>query len=137
MPRIILSFMMILGSFTGILRSETTAVDKEFQGIWIPVNRSSCSTPMRIEVSNKTVVLRNGNHSSSYKNIELCYSCAGGAGYSGIEVQLYPEIDVAPSPFIIRFNADEMEGIMDIEVQDPEVGKVFPFDNLKFKKCKQ
>ena len=139
MSRMAIAFCLLVAAicFPLSLKSEITAVEKQFQGIWIPKNKSSCSGPMRIEVHKTTVVLCNGKHTATYGNIEMCYSCAGGAQYSGIEVQLYPEKETAPSPFIIRFNPDEKEGVMVIELQDSKIEKSFPFGKLRFKKCRQ
>jgi hypothetical protein len=129
-------FVVAIG-FPFSLKSEATTVEAQFQGIWMPKDQSSCSAPLRIEVNKATVVLRNKNRTATYADIVMCYSCAGGAQYSGIEVQLYPEKETAPSPFIIRFNPDEKEGVMVIEIQDSKLKKSFPFEKLMFKKCRR
>jgi hypothetical protein len=139
MRKAIITFCIFVAtiSFPFSPKCEVTAVEKQFQGIWITKDQSSCLVSIRVEVRKTTVVLRNGNHVATYGDIEMCYSCAGGAQYSGIEVQLYPEKETVPSPFIIRFNPDEKEGLMTIEIQDSKLKKSFPFEELIFKKCRQ
>lgn len=132
----IICALTLIISFSNVSRSETTTVDKEFQGIWIPSNQKFCASTVRIEIHKNTVVLHSKNDSVNFGNLDICYSCAGGAQYSGIEVYLFPEKEITPSPFIIRFNADERKGILVIEVQDEKLKKRFPFDKYIFKRCK-
>jgi len=117
-------------------RATITTVEKQYQGIWIPDNQSSCASLMRIEVYKDSVVLYNNNDRTTFRNLGTCYSCGSGPRGQGIEVQVFPD-DILPCPFIIRFNADEKEGVMIIEFPDPKIEKRYPFGKLRFKKCKR
>ena len=135
-PILIIYTIAVILSFYNLSMAETTTVDKEFQGIWIQNSQNSCASAIRIEVRKDSVVLHNNKDTAKFGNLDVCYSCAGGAQYSGIEVHLFPEKEIAPSPFIIRFNADERKGILVIEMQDVKLKNRFPFDKYIFKKCK-
>jgi len=119
------------------VRSEIfSAFENNFKGTWIPENQSSCIAAMRIEIQGDFVVFYNKNDGVTFRNLGICRSCGGASHGQGIEIQVYPE-DTLPSPFIIRLNADEKEGVMVVDMQDAKLSKRFPFGVLKFKKCKQ
>ena len=59
--------------------------DDEFIGNWVPVNQS-CNSSSRIIIKPYKIKLINGNNISTFESIDLCYSCAGGVRYAGIEV---------------------------------------------------
>jgi hypothetical protein len=118
------------------VRSETGVIENYFKGTWIPENQSSCIAAMRIEIQGDSVVFYNKNDSVTFRNLGICRSCGGASHGQGIEIQVFPE-DTLPSPFIIRFNANEREGVMVVDMQDAKLSKRFPFGELKFKKCKK
>jgi hypothetical protein len=127
--------VLIAVAYTSV-RSETSVVENRFKGTWIPENQSSCIATMRVEIQGDSVVFHHKNDSVKFTNLGICRSCGGASHGQGIEIQIFPE-DTLPSPFIIRFNADEREGVMVIEMQDAKLSERFPFGLLKFKKCKK
>jgi hypothetical protein len=90
-------------------------IPSEFIGDWVP-QKSSCTSSTRLRIDVDSVTLINGSDSQKYGDIDLCYSCEGGAQYSGEVVWLFPDFNKGnKSKFAIAFNAEEKKGITVIE----------------------
>ena len=114
------------------------SVPDEFIGDWVPVI-DTCASPLRLRVAKHGVTLIYDDDKQTFGDLHLCYSCQGGAGYSGIVVWLEPEWasrHLRSSPFIIRFNDDERAGITVIDSMHSELAKRFPMDSTDLRKCK-
>lgn len=112
-------------------------VPVEFIGEWVPIG-SSCAANSRLRVESNTVTLVNGSDSEQYGNLDLCFSCEGGARYSGIVLWLMPEFNKnkkARAPFIVQFNAKEEKGITIVDIVRDDLMKRFPLHNVKLHKC--
>lgn len=91
---------------------------------------------MRLRIASTFVSLINGKDVQRFANPELCHTCVGGARYQGNEVWLTPKRDDDQSvPFTVRFNADEVEGVTVVELEDLTQKKHFPLHNVKLRKC--
>ena len=62
----------------------------EFLGDWVP-KTSTCQSQLRFRVEAQRVVLINHSQSTSFENLDFCYSCEGGARYSGMVVWMIAE----------------------------------------------
>lgn len=110
-------------------------VPKEFLGDWAPQG-ASCQSAPKLRVQSNLVVLLNGSDSQTFGNLDLCYSCEGGAQYSGEVVWLVPEFGKAnPAPFTVYFNAKEEKGMTLVKIEKPDLKKRFPLHNIKLQKC--
>jgi hypothetical protein len=110
-------------------------VPAEFVGEWVPVG-SSCDANSRLRVESKSVSLVNGPDSQQFGNLDICFSCEGGARYNGMVVWLLPEFNHgARTPFTVRFNANEEKGITVITIERDDLKKRFPLHNVKLLKC--
>lgn len=112
-------------------------VPAEFIGEWVPAG-SSCDAQSRLRVESNTVTLINGADSQQFGHLDICFSCEGGARYSGLVVWLLPEFNQhGRTPFIVRFNAQEEKGITVVEIDQDNLKKRFPLHNLKLHKCQK
>ena len=111
-------------------------VPAEFVGEWVPVG-SSCNANNLLRVASNSVTLINGPDSRQFENLDICYSCEGGARYSGSVVWLLPEFSHGGrTPFTVRFNANEEIGITVVTIERDDLKKRFPLHNLKLHKCR-
>jgi len=110
-------------------------IPPEFRGVWVS-STQACSSKLKFAVDIKKVSFINGNDSSSFDEIDLCYSCEGGANYQGQVVWLTPkENSNNRVPFIAYFNANEKTGVTKIDIDDPELKKRFHLEEVTLKKC--
>jgi hypothetical protein len=72
--------------------------------------------------------------------LNICYSCEGGAQYSGEVVWLLPEFHSGNGvQFTVYFNANEEKGITVLQFEKEEkenIKKRFPLHDVKLRKCK-
>jgi len=110
-------------------------VPAEFIGEWVPVG-SACNANSRLRVESTSVTLANGSDSQQFGNLDLCFSCEGGARYSGMVLWLLPEFNKGGrTPFTVRFNAKEEKGITVVEIERDALKERFPIHNVKLHKC--
>lgn len=128
-------FLLIIYFWIEIFAREIP-VPSEFIGKWVPIG-ASCKSENKLKVEEKTVTLINGSDTQKFGHLDVCFSCEGGAKYDGITVWLIPEFtDNNQSPFLIRFNTDEKQGIAEISKMGQEDLKMrFPIHNTKLYKC--
>lgn len=81
-------------------------------------------------------MLLNGDKSKSFGDLDMCYSCEGGAKYNGRVVWLMPESHKNITPFTVRFNADEKRGITKLDIQEADLKRQFPLHDVALKRCK-
>lgn len=111
-------------------------IPEEFIGVWVPVG-SSCQAKNKLHVKKDSVYLYNGSDTQQFGNIDICYSCEGGARYGGEVVWLMPEFNTGgQSTFTVYFNANEEHGISVVEMQNNDLMQRFPIHNVKLHKCK-
>jgi len=75
----------------------------------------------------------NGERQRSFE-IDTCFSCEGGARYSGIVVWATPTNSEGQS-FTAYFNAGERKGVTIVEIPSFELQSQFPLHNVKLKHC--
>jgi hypothetical protein len=113
-----------------------TEVPKEFLGYWVPQS-ASCQSGLRFRVEPSSVILQNGERKRTFGDLDVCYSCEGGAAYSGQVVWLVPEFNSNDlPPFTAYFNAGEKSGVTKLNIQEVEIQKAFPLHDLALKRCK-
>lgn len=113
-----------------------TEIPEEFLGDWVP-QTASCQSELRFSVQPSRVVLKNGATTKAFGDIDICRSCEGGAQYLGEVVLLVPEFNSnKPAPFVARFNTSEKRGVTMLDIQQPEIQRMFPFNNVALKRCK-
>jgi hypothetical protein len=108
-------------------------VPTEFSGKWVPESES-CHSPLSLEVTPKEITFINKNEKQAFSNIKPCFSCEGGAQYSGIVVWL-TTTDINESPFTIYFNAKEVKNSALVEITSNELNAKFPLNKVELKKC--
>ncbi|MBI5483696.1 MAG: hypothetical protein HY888_04435 [Deltaproteobacteria bacterium] len=115
-------------------------VPEEFIGDWLPTD-NACDSKLGIKVEKDSVTLFNGADSKSFGDLDICYSCEGGAQYSGEVVWLLPEFHSGNGvQFTVYFNANEEKGITVIQFEKKEkenIKKRFPLHDVKLRKCKR
>lgn len=110
-------------------------VPAEFVGEWAPAG-SSCDAQSRLRVESSTVTLINGADSQQFGHLDICFSCEGGARYSGLVVWLLPEFNQqGRTPFTVRFNTAEEKGITVVEIERDDLRQRFPLHKVKLHKC--
>lgn len=109
-------------------------VPPEFLGDYVP-RSASCRSALRFRVEADRVALINGSQTRTFGNIDVCYSCEGGAKYSGRVVWLLPEFGgTTDSPFTVAFNAGEKVGVVKLDMA-PGMNAQFPLHQVALKKC--
>jgi hypothetical protein len=110
-------------------------VPPEFIGDWVPL-KASCQSKTLLRVAPAAVTLLSGANSQQFGDIGICYSCEGGAQYSGEVVWLTPEFHSGSvAPFIVRFNANEEKGVAVVEIKSGNIKRRFPVHERKLRKC--
>jgi hypothetical protein len=110
-------------------------VPVEFLGDWVRV-KDSCESKIRLRVAPTSVTLVNGIDSEQFGDLDLCYTCEGGAQYNGEVVWLSPEFNSGNSaPFTVRFNANEKKGVAVVEIKMSSIKKRYPVHNKMLRKC--
>jgi hypothetical protein len=117
--------------------ADLTKAEKFMQGTWVPQNIKSCKSSTKFEIFEEHLVIHYKADSARFGDFDLCFSCAGGAKYSGIEVWLSPDFNNPNGGcFTLRFNDGERKGIMKVDFIDKNLGQRFPFEKYNFIKCK-
>ncbi len=112
-----------------------STVPAEFVGDWVST-KASCQSKTKLRILPTTVALFNGADSMQFGNLEICFSCEGGARYSGDVVWLLPEFNSADTkPFTVRFNAEEEKGVAVVDIESSNLKSRFPIHNKKLRKC--
>ena len=125
--------VLFLAVFTALSTSAfANGLAKEFKGYWVPT-QGMCNSALGVQVSDSKIIFKNGNLIKSYESDEPCYSCAGGANYAGIIVQLMPKN--SNDDFMIYFNAEERKGVAIVDIYSPDLLRQFPLKSVKLKKC--
>ena len=107
----------------------------EFRGFWVPTSQA-CSSKLKFLVETNKVSFINDKDSINFNEVDLCYSCEGGANYQGRVVWITPkETSNNRVSFIAYFNADEKIGVTKIDIDDPDLKKRFPLEEVALKKC--
>ena len=94
-------------------------VPKDLAGRYAP--RGDCTREPRLTVDTQGILVQYGGKQSKLAPVDVCLSCAGGVRYQGIEVQIGPQTNGGPQPFVFRFNANEKRGTVIIEKLDKKV----------------
>ncbi len=90
-------------------------VPDEFIGDWVPAN-GSCQSKIMLRVEKDSITLLNDSASKKFGNLDLCYSCEGGAQYNGEVVWLIPEFNSGKdAPFTVYFYTEERKGVTVID----------------------
>ena len=131
MRSIFVSWPLLLGAGVATAVSE---VPPEYLGDYVP-RAATCQSALRFRVEADRVELINGARTRRFGNIDLCYSCEGGAKYSGRVVWLMPEFGgTTDAPFTAAFNAGEQIGVVKLEMA-PALNAQFPLHRVALKKC--
>lgn len=108
----------------------------EFVGDWVPKS-GSCDSKLKFRIEGRQVVLKNGDLSRAFGDLEYCHSCEGGARYSGKIVWLFPEFNSGKeAPFVAYLNAGEKTGVTVLELKDAGLKQQYPLHNVPLKRCK-
>lgn len=130
----VLSLSAALLAFSGAAFASDEG-PSEFLGDWVPESMT-CQSQLRFRIEAKRVVLINATQSKSFGNLDFCRSCAGGARYEGNIIFLIPEFGgKGASPFFAYLNADEKMGVVKLDIQNAQLKRQFPLDNVALKKC--
>jgi len=105
----------------------------EFHGYWVP-SGAACSSSLGIRVSAKAIQFSKGENKQSFP-VDPCFSCEGGARYSGIVVWAAPANSENQAPFIAIFNSGERKGVTVVEISSPGLQSQFPLNNVELKHC--
>ena len=127
--------LLLLLLFIPSLALAAPEVPTEFLGDWVPQS-ATCQSPLKFQVEAKRVLLINGSQSKIFGNIDVCYTCEGGAQYSGNVVWLLPEFGrKSNSSFTANFNAEEKLGVVKLAIENLDLKKQFPLHQVALKHC--
>lgn len=111
-------------------------VPPSFLGDWVP-RSATCQSLLRFRMEPTQAVLINGAQSKAFGNLDFCYSCEGGAKYSGKVVWMMAEFGgKTDPPFTAQFNAGEKLGVAMLDLQ-PGLQRQFPLQQVALKRCVQ
>lgn len=109
----------VLGAILALVAAaEASAVDvaPELQGSYAP--GGDCSKEPRVTIGDAITVHAAGK-ATRFAPVDACYSCAGGARYSGIETWVtYLGRNGDPMYPMFRVNADEKRGVLVVDKND-------------------
>ncbi len=115
--------------------SWASSIPNEFRGIWKP-STESCKVEYGFRVGENTVSLFNKKQSIKLNNVDLCYSCEGGARYEGIIVWFIAKPSDSESPSLTgRFNVNEREGVTILDFNAKNLTELYPLNSLELIKC--
>ena len=125
-----------LASFISTSVLANAVVPEKFLGVWTPADKT-CENKLSFEVKPTSVILHNGELKKELGDIDVCFSCEGGARYSGIVVWLMTDANATGNDESItaQFNAGEKEGVTVIQIESKELQKQFPLNEVKLRKC--
>lgn len=130
----IFPFLVFSSAFVGgaLAASE---VPKDYIGDWVARDKP-CNAHTRFVVMKDRVMLTSGDNAATFRDPDVCYSCWGGAQYSGIVVMLMPKDASGNSPFQAMFNANEKPGetVIDMPKGSP-LALRFPLGGVVLRKC--
>jgi len=110
-------------------------VPERFRGHWVP-HGQSCDVLLGLVVERDYLVLTNGTETRTFRDIDVCHACVGGAKSDGIEIWLIPEFGTArPSPFIVRLHADKVLDVTRLSIKDGSLKQRFPLDEVPLWRC--
>lgn len=112
------ALFMALVLAPGTAAAQTNVPPEELYGRYAP--GGDCSKQPRIEVSKTGVVIDTAAGRQGPLPIDVCYSCAGGAQYEGIQRWVYVKYGKDKwggdnMPVIMMFNAEEKRGAVQID----------------------
>ena len=107
-------------------------VPRGSQGYWVPAN-SSCKSELGIRVTGSSVEFVNRQQRKLF-NTEACFSCEGGAQYSGVVIWVAPR-SADNKAFTLYLNADEQEGVARIDLESAPLRSAFPLHDVALKRC--
>ena len=95
-----------------------------------------CQSSSFVTLFAKTIKLTNGEFSVQLSGIDHCYSCEGGARYSGKVVWLFPEFGTqSPSRAMFTLNHNEQQGKLGVILKDPVLASSMGFTEAVLLKC--
>ena len=107
-------------------------VPKELQGYWVPT-ASSCKSTLGVLVAASSVEFR-GPRKKQAVPTQTCFTCEGGARYSGIVIWVLPAA-LTQDEFTLHLNSGERKGVAKVEFENPERWSSFPIHNVDLKRC--
>lgn len=118
------------------LATNAEAGSPEYVGDWVPKS-GTCESKLKFRIEANRVSLMNGDQTKAFGDLEYCYSCEGGARYSGKVVWLFPEFNSGKeAPFVAYLNAGEKLGVTVLELKDAGLKQQYPLHNVPLKRCR-
>lgn len=126
---------MLLAMTLAAGRALAEDIPAEFRGTWKP-RQEHCQSGAAMLVDRESITLKSTHRSRRFANVDVCYSCEGGARYGGIVVWAMPSAPQGDILFTVKFNADELRGVAVIEADDAESpARQFPVLGVPLEKC--
>lgn len=126
-----LLFSLIAVSTFGIEQD----ISAEYVGKYT-TKKQECTGNKYVELNSKSIKFNSGSFNLVMDNVDHCYSCEGGARYSGIVVWLFPEFGVvSPSRAVLTLNHGEEIGMLGVELKEPNLVSNMGFERAVLSKC--
>ena len=111
-------------------------IPAEFHGTWKP-RPQHCQGSAAMVVDREAITLTFAQRSRRFANVDVCFSCEGGARYAGIVVWAMPQVPEGEAAFIVKFNASEQKGVAVIEADDAgSAARQFSLAGVPLQKCR-
>lgn len=126
------AFFTVFALAAGIASAGEPPIPKSLQGCWVPAS-SSCRSELGVLLAANSVEFRNKNKRHLVPT-QACFSCEGGAKYSGVVVWVSPSAP-GKSEFTLYLNAEEQEGVAKVEIDGAAMSAAFPLHNVALRRC--
>lgn len=121
-----------LALVAGYVSAGEPHVPKESQGYWVPAS-ASCVSDLGVFIGASSVEFRNKQQRRLIKT-QACFSCEGGARYSGIVIWVTADVP-GSGEFTVYLNSEERQGMAKVEIDDTAMRSAFPLDGIALKRC--
>lgn len=126
------SLFTALALFGGLASAGEPPVPQESQGYWVPAG-ASCKSELGVIVGATSIEFRN-ERNRRLINTRTCFSCEGGARYSGIVIWV-TATEPNNGEFTLYLNAEERHGVATVEIESAELRSSFPLNDIALKRC--
>ena len=110
------------------------SVDAKFRGDWVPA-KAACSSPLKMVIGANVVTFVNGTQRAEYRQLEQCFSCAGGAQDIDSPTMLSTDA-MGDSPWMIYLDRKKKTPTLTVDFSnDKQLGARFPFGKGGLKRC--
>jgi hypothetical protein len=122
----------------GVASAQNEEVYPEWRGDYVAAT-AACSAPVKLRLGTDRMTLVNGRDSAVFRDLDFSHSYWGNS-YEGIQFVSMPEYtrsveDPKGPPFLVIFNAEEKQGMLQVTDLQPALKRRFPVGDARLKRC--